>query len=213
MFPKPDADTCVMLLLRHGATENNLANPPRLQGNSVNLGLSAKGRKQAEMTAAFLQSLPLADAYASTLLRAIETAQIVGVPHGLTVRGLEPLVEVNVGAWEERDWGEIARSEPEDYQRFINDPGTYGYRGGENLLQVQQRVAPTLERIMAENLNRYVLVVGHNVVNRAYLAKLMGLSLAKARGLTQNNCGINVVRYRADETKLVTMNAVFHLVE
>jgi broad specificity phosphatase PhoE len=199
--------------VRHGATVNNLARPPVLQGRGVNLGLSDEGVRQAQRTAEFLRERPLAAAYSSVLLRAVETAQIIAGPHGLEVTQLEAITEVDVGLWEGRSWTEIAQTDAEAYRRFMEDAGTHGYLGGETLAQVEARVTPALREVMANHLGQRVLVVAHNVVNRAFLASLLELPMSRARLLRQENCGVNVIRFRANEMELVTMNAAFHLTE
>ncbi len=211
MYRPPPPDTCVMFLLRHGATENNLLKPPKLQGRGVNLGLSPTGRTQAQQAAAALAGQQLAAVYSSSLVRARETAEIVARPHALSVTTSDALVEADVGRWEMRSWVDIAREEPEAYQLFQSDPGEHGYAGGENMRQVQARTTPALREFMSAHLGQQIVVVGHNVVNRAYLASVMEMPLARARHLHQENCGINILEYRGGETKLVTLNAVAHL--
>ena len=68
---------CTLYLVRHGATDNNLHNPPRLQGQRVDLGLSAAGKAQAEQTARFLATRPLAAVFSSPMLRARQTAEAI----------------------------------------------------------------------------------------------------------------------------------------
>jgi broad specificity phosphatase PhoE len=190
---------------------NNLARPPVLQGRGVNLGLSAEGVRQAQRTAEFLRDRPLAAAYTSVLARAVETAQIIAAPHGLEVKQLEAITEVDVGLWEGRSWTEIEKTDAEAYRLFMEDAGQHGYLGGETLAQVEARVTPALREVMASHLGERVLVVAHNVVNRAFLASLLQLPMARARILRQDNGCVNVIRYHGGEVELITMNAVFHL--
>jgi broad specificity phosphatase PhoE len=201
-----------MFLLRHGATENNLMKPPKLQGRSIDLGLSAEGRRQAECAARALAEQQIAAVYSSTLLRARETAEIVMRPHRIeTVTKHVELCEVDVGRWEMRSWIDIEREEPEAYRLFQDDPGMHGYAGGENLRQVMERTTPVINAIMQKHLGEQIVVVGHNVVNRAYLAGVLDLPLSRARHIHQENCGINIVEWKDGKTKLVTLNAVGHL--
>jgi broad specificity phosphatase PhoE len=64
---------------------------------------------------------------------------------------------------------------------------------------------------MEQNLGRVIVVVAHNVVNRAYLAQLMGMPVARYRSIPQDNCGLTLIRYRKGRAKAVTINGVFHL--
>jgi broad specificity phosphatase PhoE len=54
-------------------------------------------------------------------------------------------------------------------------------------------------------------VVGHNVVNRVFLAHLLGTPLSKARRVSHDNCGVSIVRYRDSGMRVITLNSNFHL--
>lgn len=211
MPPCPAPDTCFLYLLRHGATDNNEARPPRLQGRGLDHGLSEKGRRQARQTAEALANVGLAAVYASPLRRARETAQPIAEACDLSVHIVDALIEVDIGGWEGRTWEQIEHDDPEAYRRFMTDAGTHSYRDGENLSQVVARTAPALQRLMRENLGRVIAVVAHNVVNRAYFTRLLDMPLSRYRSIPQENCGINLLRYHGEEIKLITINAIGHL--
>jgi broad specificity phosphatase PhoE len=200
-----------LYLLRHGATEANLARPARLQGRRHNTSLARLGVRQAEATRDFLAIRPIDHCYCSPLLRAVQTAAIVGAPHGLAPQPLEALAECDVGRWEGLDWQAIRSQDAEAYQRFMENPAQHGYPGGESFEQVHQRVSLALEELFCAHEGQAILVVGHHVVNRAYLAGLLGLALAQARQVTLDNCGISVVVRNGEETLVSTLNAAFHL--
>ncbi|MBI2478270.1 MAG: histidine phosphatase family protein [Planctomycetia bacterium] len=206
-----DADTCIMYLVRHGATANNLANPPLLQGRGVDLELSDAGRQQASCAAELLATQRLAAIYSSPLLRARQTAEIIAAPHNLEVQLVSAIEEVDVGQWEGRSWKEISLTEPEPFQQFIADSASYGYLGGENMTQVLDRSAPALDALMQQHLGAAIAVIAHNVVNRVYVASLLGVPISRAREINQDNCGVNVIRLRQNEARLLTLNAAFHL--
>lgn len=203
--------TTTIYLLRHGATAANIADPPILQGCGIDLPLSETGVAQVQKAAAALQGVRLSAVYASPLLRAKESAQIVAAPHRLEVATHELLREVNVGQWEGRSWGEIRTTDTKAYQQFQEDPGQYGYLGGETLTQVFHRVKPAFDEIAAAHGGQTIAIVAHNVVNRAYLAGLLGLSMSRARNIVQGNACINVLHLSPNETTVVTVNSVFHL--
>ena len=211
MFLSPAPDVCWLYLLRHGATDYNLRRPPVLQGRSVDLSLSAEGCRQAEAASRFLEGAQLSAVFSSYLKRAQETAAIVASPHGVSVVTRPEIAEVDVGNWENRSWVEIEQTEPEAFRLFHNDPGTHGYAGGENLTQVLDRARPVFDEILVSHLGKAVAVVGHNVVNRAYLAHLLGVPMSKARKVLQDNCCVNVIRYHNSEATVWTLNATFHL--
>ncbi len=197
--------------MRHGATAINLENPPRLQGRSPDAPLSETGWEQAQRTAKFLAPCPVSAVYTSPLLRARQTAQVIAEPHRLEPQTEEALAECDLGQWAGKTWPEIMEQDAEYYRRFIESPDVVGYRGGENLTQVLQRTAPALERIGRRHLGQTVVVVAHNIVLRTYLSHLLGLPLKQWRAIRQDNCGVNVVHYSLRKTRLITLNAVFHL--
>ena len=202
---------CLLYLIRHGATVNNTANPPILQGCRANPPLSDAGLAQAAATAQLLSGRPLRVVYCTPLLRSRQTAEPIAAAHGLTVDEIPELTECDVGHWEGRSWIEIEQTEPEAYRSFMSDPATHSYAGGENLAQVLARVQPVIERLLGENLGNEIAIVAHNIVNRVYLATALGVPLARAREIVQDNGGVNVIRYRHGAPQVLTVNAAFHL--
>jgi len=213
MPPCPAPNTCWLYLVRHAATDNNRADPPRLQGRRTDPALSSEGRQQARQTAHFLAGCRVGAVYSSPLLRARQTAEVIAEPHDLPVQVVDDLIEVDVGQWEGRAWDEIERTNPEAYRAFMTDAAVNPYLGGENLGTVYARIVPAFERLMAANVGRVIVASAHNVVNRAYLAPLLSLPLSRYRSVPQDNCGVNLLRYRDGRVKVVTVNAVFHLDE
>jgi broad specificity phosphatase PhoE len=200
-----------LYLLRHGATEANLARPPWLQGRRVDAPLARLGVRQAEATRDFLAVRPIDVCYCSPLLRAVQTATIVAAPHGLSPQPLEALTECDVGNWEGLDWQAIRYFDAEGYRRFLNNPATFGYPGGESFADVRNRVSVALELLLTKHAGHAILAVAHHVVNRIYLAGLLGLGPEQAHGVTLDNCGISVVVRDGEETSVTTLNAAFHL--
>ena len=211
MLPAPTSDTSVMYLVRHAATANNLARPPVLQGQHVDEPLSDSGRAQARRTGELLAGVTLNAVFSSPLRRARETAEAIARHHGLTPHDIPELKEVHVGAWEGLAWEHIERQYPEDYRRFREQPEQHGYVGGETLVDVRERVVPALAGLLERHLGHNIAVVGHSVVNRVFLANVLGLPLAAGRRVSQDNCGLSVVRQRGGKLKIVTLNTLFHL--
>jgi broad specificity phosphatase PhoE len=201
----------VLYLLRHGATEANLARPARLQGRRHDPPLARLGVRQAEATRDFLAVRPIDHCYCSPLLRSVQTAAIVAAPHGLSPRPLDSLTECDVGRWEGLDWQAIRYLDADAYQRFMANPAEHGYPGGESFSDVYRRASVALEELLAQHTGQAMLVVAHHVVNRTYLAGLLGLCPQQARQVTLDTCGISVVIREGGETTVSTLNAAFHL--
>jgi len=201
----------IMYLIRHGATEANLAQPARLQGRRHNPPLARLGIRQAELTRDFLAVRPIDQCFCSPLLRAVQTASIIAAPHGLSPQPLDELTECDVGNWEGMDWQAIRYLDADGYRRFMENPAEFGYPGGESFKDVFQRVSRTLNGLLTKHADQSVLVVAHHVVNRTFLASLLGLTPEQARQVSLDNCGISVVTRSGDKTTIGTLNAAFHL--
>jgi broad specificity phosphatase PhoE len=201
----------MLYVIRHAATEANLARPPRLQGVRHNPPLARLGVRQAEATRDFLAGRRIDRCYCSPLLRAVQTATIVAAPHGLAPEPILELTECDVGRWEGLDWQSIRYLDSESYWKFMSHPAEHGYPGGESFADVQRRTAPVFEELLTKHDGEAILVVAHHIVNRTYLAGLLGLTLDQAKQVTLDNCGISVVVREEGQTVVTTLNAAFHL--
>jgi len=200
-----------LYLVRHAATDWNLATPARLQGRRHDVALAAVGVLQAEATRDVFAARPIDICYTSPLLRAAQTASILAAPHGLEPVPCPDLVECDVGSWEGRTWDDVRARDGEAYARFLADPAHHGYPGGENLHDVSVRVNRAMEQLFRQHDGQSILVVSHHAVNRVYLAGLLGLPPARARHVSLDNCGISVVLRDGDRCDVSILNAAFHL--
>ena len=110
----------------------------------------------------------------------VQTASLVAAPHGLAPVALDELIECDVGSWEGLDWQAIRRLDADGYRRFHADPAEFGYPGGESFRTVHERILPVMDELLERHRGETVLIVAHNVVNRVYLADLLGLGLGQA---------------------------------
>ncbi len=203
-----------VVLVRHGATAANRAVPYTLQGSGSDLPLDDLGHVQARRAGQALAAagVRLAAVYTSPLLRAAQTAAQIAAPHGLEPVTVPALIEGNVGRWEGLTWAQAQAQDPAEHARFHAHPGTVPYPDGESFQQVADRVTPAVARLAAAHPGQAIAVVGHNIVNRAYLAGVLGLPMDRARTLRQSNGGLSLVEFAPDGRAQVEMlNALLHL--
>jgi broad specificity phosphatase PhoE len=145
--PSPDPDTAGVLLARHGETDDN-REPVRVQGFR-DTPLNDTGRRQAADLAERVADDGIVSLWSSDLIRARETAEIVGRRIGLRPR-LDPrLREANRGRWEGRLFLEIERDEPELYGAWRQAGPTFRFPEGESLQDQLQRVRAAVSEIHA----------------------------------------------------------------
>jgi broad specificity phosphatase PhoE len=197
-----------MYLIRHGATAANLEHPARLQGRN-DPPLDDVGVRQSELTSHALLHVRFAASYCSPLIRARHTAALIA-PY-LQPQPVEALIECDVGRWEGVDWDTIRRDDSEAFARYMADPATIPYPGGENFTDVRDRTKSMFEQLMTQHLGAPFLVVSHHVINRVFLALTLGLELRQARNVILDNCGISIVRRDKNEQRVVTVNSTIHL--
>jgi probable phosphoglycerate mutase len=156
----------VILLARHGETAENRER--RFQGQK-DVPLNETGREQARALAEAVADHGIAAIYASPLIRARETAEIVAERLGLEPRLDDRLKEVDVGAWQDRLKDDIAREDPEGWAAFGRGGEDWRFPGGESLQEQQDRVIAALVDITQRG-DLPALVVCHRGVIRCALA-------------------------------------------
>jgi probable phosphoglycerate mutase len=121
------------------------------------------------------------------------------------------MIEANIGAWEGLNWIEIGKRWPDPCQAFHQDPSINGYLGGENFVEVRDRCITPIREVVEKHAGKRIAVVAHNVVNRTLLAHWMGIPLRFSRKIPQSNCGYNVIGFRGNDAKVLSINQTTHL--
>jgi uncharacterized phosphatase len=198
-------------LLRHGETEWN-HDGNRYSGRT-DLDLSATGKRQAEWVSEYLQGIPFKAAYASTLKRARDTAEMIARRHGIPVQTDERITEVDFGEWEGKTRAEFTKFDPESWRLWCQDPTAFkAGRTGETAQAVFERGKSFFAELVQKHPDETVLVVAHSSFNRIYLAGMLGMPLRNYRSLSQDNTGINIFELSPDnKLVLIQLNINEHL--
>jgi broad specificity phosphatase PhoE len=149
-----------LVLIRHGETNWNIAG--RYQGQA-DPALNENGRLQAQRLAESLGVKPPHLLYASPLLRALETAEILADRLNLRLYTDVRLVEIHQGKWQGQLREEIAASYPDLFKAWETDPWQVTPPRGESLLQVQKRVYTAVDEIVGQHPGRRVGLVIHRI--------------------------------------------------
>jgi len=154
-----------LLLVRHGATEPNLAG--LRCGGDLNVPLTELGRHQAAQAALRLRELgtPVGVIVASPLQRTRETAMIIGRLLG----GVEVLIESGFAERRLGAWNLCSVAETESALAAGETP-----TGGESDADFVDRIALAAQSVLMPRLEQRPLLVGSKGVARA-LRELLGL--------------------------------------
>jgi broad specificity phosphatase PhoE len=146
----------VIYMARHGETDDNARHV--VQG-SIDTPLNDRGRDQARELAEKASDLGIVALWTSQLVRAAETAEIVGERLGLTPRVDDRFAESRRGSWEGRELTEIEASEPDSWAAWKAGGPDFRFPGGESLGEHQARVIAAIEAVRAGD--EPALVIAH----------------------------------------------------
>jgi probable phosphoglycerate mutase len=208
-MPTNNADPTTLILLRHGETEWNLSG--RWQGQAADTPLTELGRAQARIVAGRLRIYPIHAIYSSDLVRAFETAEIIGQALDVAPIAEPALRESDIGAWTGLTWDEIAARYPDEVAAmFAGQEVRRG--GGESYGELQARLAAIAEGIAARHHGETVLLVSHGAALRSLVAHVLDASLAQMHRIAiGGNTALSVVQMRHGHLRLVSYNDTAHL--
>ena len=146
--------------VRHGESVVNLTK--QFSYRLVDLPLTPKGVLQAQQTAEWFLDKRITAIYCSPLMRAAETAGIIGQRIGLPVAPMEEFREVNVGDLEKRtpnaaDWVFNMNV----MKAWFRGDVKVAFPGGEDYLTLVERFRSGFQSIMDHHSEANLLVVGH----------------------------------------------------
>lgn len=161
-----------VLLVRHGEAD---VTGRVLVGRAAGVHLNARGVEQARRVARRLDGVRVAALWSSPLERTCETAAPLAWRQSLDVTIVESLLELDFGDWQGRSIEEL---EPDpDWQAYNEFRSLHRTPNGESLIEVQVRMARTLEAIGDCHPDATVVAVSHGDPIRALLAHALGIPL------------------------------------
>ncbi len=152
-----------VLFLRHGQTKLNSEN--KLNGQ-IDEPLSPKGFEQAR-AAGLIVPKTVKHIYASSMLRAIQTAEVVSIATDTPISTHDQLREIDMGSIAGRSWTDpdlgnefkvTHRSMKFDYRKY----------GGESSQQFISRVVGFVKEINSDHEDYEALIIAHGGVQRLF---------------------------------------------
>jgi broad specificity phosphatase PhoE len=200
--------TTRIILVRHGQTEWNRVE--RFRGR-MDIELNEMGWHQAQAVARRLHREHIDAVYSSPMKRAVQTAEPLAEVHGLEVQALERLNDIDYGAWAGLTPDEVASTDVDLYQAWLDTPHLVRFPDGESLDDVRSRAWEVLEQVYLRHEGRTTVLVSHLVVNRVLISAFLGLSNASFWQIGQSNAAINILEVRDAERRLLVLNDTCHL--
>lgn len=168
----------VVVLARHGRTAWH--SPNRYAGIS-DIPLDPYGEKQAEALGRWAHGQGFTTLVCSPLRRARATVAPAAALTGLTPRVDERLRELDFGVAEGRTLADLRMDDPGLVDRFIADPATNHFPGGEAPAEAVSRALACLSAAVAADPGGRLLVVAHKTLIRLVTCAVLGLPLSEDR--------------------------------
>ncbi|TSC76383.1 MAG: putative phosphoglycerate mutase [Parcubacteria group bacterium Gr01-1014_33] len=183
-----------IILARHGRSE--AAEKGLVQGQGLNVPMTEEGRKQAEALARFLADFSFGKIYASTALRAIETARLIRAFHKETpYEEIAELNERSKGVSEGMTQTECRQKYP-DIEAQWNQELDARPKGGENFEDVARRAVPLIERHLKEHpFGTTLLYVGHGNVFRSLIGHALNMEHRYRPRIQLHYCAVSALHY------------------
>jgi uncharacterized phosphatase len=182
----------IICLVRHGETDWNREG--RLQGRE-DIPLNETGKKQAERIAAFLAQEDWGRIISSPLIRASETARIIGAKLGI------PTIEVEE-AFTERDFGVASGLLKEEIAARFPEGDIPGKEGWEEL---SLRAINGLENLALKYPDGRLILVAHGGIINAMIHLVSKGTAGTGKTNLKNGC-LSKLRYEGGEWQLDYFN-------
>jgi broad specificity phosphatase PhoE len=192
-----------VLLLRHAES----ANPLVFHGAESDVGLSERGRRQAEAIAPRLAVCAPQVLVSSAMSRALETAAPIARACGLELRIEPELHERRVGALGGTPTRQRDGVWPDTLRHWLAGNTSFAPPGAESFEDIRRRVLPVWQRLTAQYVDQTVIIVAHGIVCRVLLLSLLaGFSVADWYRIGTDNVAINEVINESGTWRALRLN-------
>jgi 2,3-bisphosphoglycerate-dependent phosphoglycerate mutase len=195
-----------LILVRHGESQGNIQG---IITGALDLDLTDLGREQARRVGQRLASEPVAALYASTRIRASNTAAAIGTHHNLDPILIEGLDEYRYGEAEGLTWPELAERFPTTRQ----DWGRGSVPGEEGRDVFRQRVGAAIDELAERHTQDLAVVACHGGTILHALAHTMQLPPNAAPRTRIGNCSITTITHTNNRPEILHVNDRCHLAD
>ncbi len=183
-------------LVRHGQTDWNLEG--RLQGQ-LDVPLNETGLDQARQMAATLEGRKFSALYASDLMRARQTAEIISKVVNLPIQFDRRLREISQGDFEGMLFSEVVKQFESALEDRARNPVNSRLPGGESVAEVAERVRACMDDIACLDVKEPVLVVAHGLAIATILCQARGYPMETVYSHIQENATAEVIEWKSPD--------------
>jgi broad specificity phosphatase PhoE len=201
-----------ILLIRHGESE---ANSERIFAGNKDVKLMERGIEQAKKTAEYISEFYDVDCvYASDLVRAHKTGEVIAGFLGLKVITDRRLREIYAGEWEGKKFSDLEKNYSKDYTCWLTDIGNCICTGGESVKELGLRVFKAISEIAEKNDGKTVVIATHATPIRVLQCILGGYSFDSMKNIPWvSNASVTELSYECGQWNFIKVCQDEHLSE
>ncbi len=198
-----------LFIARHGETEYNRKG--LMQGRGIDAPLNKTGIKQAEALAGYLNQYQVDLLATSTLIRAMQTAEIYKKNTNVRFLKNSDLDEMNFGDFEGVDYNSVTNElggivkEWQKGEVFLKIPG------GESPGEVFERADAAVQEYMRSMQKGTLVLVVHGRLIRILLSEWLGYGLKNMEQIEHANGAVNQLVFNGKGFEPVYLNKTDHL--
>ena len=157
----------IIYLTRHGETEWNIEK--RLQGRGDS-PLTENGIQRAKELRDRIKNIDIDVIYSSPIKRALNTANILRGNKNIDIVTDDRLMEMCFGDYEGKKIDIIQKENTNwDIKLIMQGNVEICSPNGENLKEVRERISKLMNKIIAENIGKSILIVTHGITLKALM--------------------------------------------
>ncbi|MDO5010071.1 MAG: histidine phosphatase family protein [Intestinibacter bartlettii] len=180
-----------LILVRHVLTEDNKL--AKLSGH-IDSKVSEEGKLQIKEITDFLKNEKIDRIYTTTSSRTKETVKYLAEINSIEVQESEDLKEISFGDFEGKDFKDIQKNYPDEFNKMIEEGYEYTYPNGESLIDCFERVSKEIQCILDDaDENETILVCSHAGTIRNVLTYLISNTFEYHWNFKIDNASVSVV--------------------
>lgn len=195
--------SCEVLLIRHAHSTANLKGI--LAGRNNRVGLSPRGKSEAQALSDQLSNVQLDAIYSSPLKRCLDTIAPLLTGSKKKVGLLEDLIEMEYGKWSGKQLRQLAKNPM--WGSIQNRPSMVRFPGGESFLEMSTRANQAV--LDAAKGKDRIAIVSHGDVIKAIVAFHLGMSLDTFQRISIDPASITILRIPTSQ--VILLNSTSHL--
>ena len=185
-----------------------------MQGRGIDVPLNETGRLQARAISEELKDVSIDHIFSSSLMRSMETAEIIAWTLRMKYHSYPELDEMNFGKFEGRTSKDIEKELEEVHRTWKNGNTDYAIDGGgESPGMVLERVISRTNDILNRHAGSTILIILHGRLIRILLSNWLGYPLSEMHRIEHSNGALYYLKKNENSFNEVYLHKTDHLEE